>query len=167
MNTILLAIFPIMMAFCAAYDLLTMRIPNWLSAVLIIGFLAAAIFAGLPWQLIGMHFIAFLIALAVCIGLFIPGWIGGGDAKFAASTVLWMGMSHAVPFLLYVAIAGGLLTIIILVFRFAVNAAMLPKWNWLLKLHDKKVGVPYGIALAAAGLIIFPQTPIFTTAFGI
>ncbi|WP_424982288.1 A24 family peptidase [Maritalea sp. S77] len=161
MNTLLLAIFPIMMAFCAAYDLLTMRIPNWLSAVLIVGFLATALFAGMPWQLIGMHFVAFLIALVVCIALFIPGWIGGGDAKFAASTVLWMGMTDTVPYLLYAAVAGGVLTIIILVFRFAVNPAMLPKWQWLVKLHDKKVGVPYGIALAAAGLIVFPSTSIF------
>lgn len=162
MNMIVLAIFPVMMAFCAAYDLLTMRIPNWLSAVLIVGFIVAAILAGFPLEMIGMHFVAFAIALAVCFLLFIPGWIGGGDAKFAASTVLWMGMGFAVPYLLYAAIAGGIFTALILAFRKYLNATQLPKWEWLQKLHDPKVGVPYGIALAIAALIVFPHTNIFT-----
>ncbi|TDQ64292.1 prepilin peptidase CpaA [Maritalea mobilis] len=162
MNAIVLAIFPIMMAFCAAYDLLTMRIPNWLSAVLIAGFLVAALLAGFSWETIGMHFVAFLIALVVCFILFIPGWIGGGDAKFAASTVLWMGMSHALSYFFYAAIAGGVFTLLILVFRKFVNATQLPKWDWLVKLHDPKVGVPYGVALAIAALLAFPSTNIFS-----
>ncbi|MCF4097471.1 A24 family peptidase [Maritalea mediterranea] len=162
MNTLILAIFPLMMAFCAAYDLLTMRIPNWISLVLIVAFVVAALAGGLAWAAIGTHFIAFGIALVVGILLFVPGWIGGGDAKFAASTALWMGTSSAVPFLLYAAIAGGVLTILILAFRHVINPAQLPKWPWLLKLHDKKVGIPYGVALAIAGLIVFPHTVIFT-----
>lgn len=161
MNAIILAIFPLMMAFCAAYDLLTMRIPNWLSVVLIVGFLLAALMSGMPWEAIGLHFVAFLIALITCFVLFIPGWIGGGDAKFAASTVLWMGISHAVPFLLYAAVLGGALTLVILAFRNFVNATRLPKWDWLLKLHDPKEGVPYGLALAGAGFLLFSETPIF------
>lgn len=162
MNAIVLAIFPVMMAFCAAYDLLTMRIPNWLSAVLVLGFLAAALLAGFSWEVIGMHFAVFLAALVVCFILFIPGWIGGGDAKFAASTALWMGTTSAVPYFLYAAIAGGVFTLLILVFRKYLNATLLPKWDWLIKLHDPEVGVPYGVALAIAALMVFPSTNIFS-----
>ncbi len=32
-----------------------------------------------------------------------------------------------------------------------------------MRLHKKAGGVPYGIALAAAGLCIYPKTPWFTT----
>ncbi len=121
----------------------------------------------MAWDVVGMHFVAFLIALVICFALFIPGWIGGGDAKFAASTVLWMGLDSSVPFLLYAAIGGGVLTLLILLFRKFVDVAMLPKWPWLVKLHDRNVGVPYGIALAVAGLLVFPQTRIFAALVGI
>jgi prepilin peptidase CpaA len=42
---------------------------------------------------------------------------------------------------------------------------MLISQNWLVRLHDPKEGVPYGIALAAAGLLVYPQTP-FMAALG-
>jgi prepilin peptidase CpaA len=29
---------------------------------------------------------------------------------------------------------------------------------WLLKLHDKDTGIPYGIALAIGALMIYPET---------
>jgi prepilin peptidase CpaA len=30
--------------------------------------------------------------------------------------------------------------------------------EWLVRLHDSRTGVPYGIALAAAALVIYPNT---------
>jgi prepilin peptidase CpaA len=30
--------------------------------------------------------------------------------------------------------------------------------QWVQRLHDKKGGVPYGIALAAAALLVYPDT---------
>jgi prepilin peptidase CpaA len=32
---------------------------------------------------------------------------------------------------------------------------------WMLRLHSSDEGVPYGVALAASGLIFFPQTSIY------
>jgi prepilin peptidase CpaA len=34
----------------------------------------------------------------------------------------------------------------------------LARQKWLLRLHDADAGVPYGIALAAAALIVYPKT---------
>jgi prepilin peptidase CpaA len=42
---------------------------------------------------------------------------------------------------------------------------MLNGQGWLVRLHNPKEGVPYGIALAAAGLLVYPQTP-FMAALG-
>ena len=47
----------------------------------------------------------------------------------------------------------------------------MPQWamaeGWVARLHERDSGVPYGIALAAAGLIIYPQTQLWTAvAFG-
>jgi len=36
-----------------------------------------------------------------------------------------------------------------------------------LRLHDDKSGIPYGIALAAAGLIVYPSTRIWLLASGV
>jgi prepilin peptidase CpaA len=33
--------------------------------------------------------------------------------------------------------------------------------EWLLRLHDRGEGVPYGLALAAAALLVFPDTDVF------
>jgi prepilin peptidase CpaA len=42
---------------------------------------------------------------------------------------------------------------------------MLTSQGWLTRLHSPKEGVPYGIALAAAGLLLYPETP-FMAALG-
>jgi prepilin peptidase CpaA len=34
---------------------------------------------------------------------------------------------------------------------------------WILRLHEKGAGVPYGIALAAAALFVYPQTGWMST----
>jgi prepilin peptidase CpaA len=30
---------------------------------------------------------------------------------------------------------------------------------WLLRLHHKETGIPYGIALALGALMVYPETP--------
>ena len=39
--------------------------------------------------------------------------------------------------------------------------------DWLARLHKKDNGVPYGIALAAAGLLLYPETAIWLAASGV
>ena len=49
--------------------------------------------------------------LAVTFTFFAQGWIGGGDAKLAAATALWLGFDHLLPYVLYASIFGGILTL--------------------------------------------------------
>ena len=37
----------------------------------------------------------------------------------------------------------------------------LARYVWLERLHDSKTGVPYGIALAVAGLLTYSNSAIF------
>jgi prepilin peptidase CpaA len=39
-------------------------------------------------------------------------------------------------------------------------------WSWLSRLYDRKSGVPYGVALALAALIVFPHSRVWIAAFG-
>ena len=166
MDAPLLVVFPALMAYAAASDLLTMTIPNRLSLALVIGFVALACVGGLAWQTILLHMGAGAIVLAVTFGMFAAGWIGGGDAKLAAATALWLGFDTLADYLFVAALAGGALTALIL----ALRALPLPRfalgWAWLERMHDRKSGVPYGIALAAAALVVYPHSQIWTSAFG-
>jgi prepilin peptidase CpaA len=42
---------------------------------------------------------------------------------------------------------------------------VLARHRWIARLHDASAGVPYGIALAAAALIVYPSTPWMPAAF--
>jgi len=150
-------VFPALMAFAAATDLFTMTIPNRVSLALVAGFVCLTFFTGLGWEAIALHFGVGLAMLVICIGMFAMGWIGGGDAKLFAATSLWMGQEYIFEYALNAAILGGVLTLIMLALRMYPLPAGLASQSWLVRLHDAGEGVPYGIALAVAGLIVYPK----------
>ena len=161
MNTVALFFFPAAMALAASSDLLTMRISNKLVLLLTVGFFIVAIAINLPLQQFAMHVLCALIVLAVAFGLFAMRLIGGGDAKLAAATTLWLGFGATLPYLAYTAILGGVLTLLILALRGIPLNPLLTRMAWLERLHNKKSGVPYGIAMAVAGMLVYTSTPIF------
>lgn len=158
----LLMLFPALMAFAAASDLLTMRIPNKVSLALIAGFAVFALVTQMPWNTLLLHASAGVLVLSVSFGMFAQGWIGGGDAKLAAATALWLGFSPLMDYLLLASLAGGALTLGILALRRLPLPAFALGWRWLARLHDRHTGVPYGIALAGAALVIYPESSIWT-----
>ncbi|MBF0679525.1 MAG: prepilin peptidase [Devosia sp.] len=161
MSTVALFFFPALMAFAASSDLLTMRISNRLVLLLAGGFFAVALAINMPMQDLAMHVLCSLAVLAVAFTFFAMGWVGGGDAKLAAATTLWLGFGLTLPYLVYSALFGGLLTIVILALRRLPLFPMLARFRWLERLHDNKSGVPYGIAMAAAGVMVYSNTAIF------
>ncbi len=159
-STLLLA-FPLAMAFAAIWDVFTLTIPNRLCLAVGAAFLAAAVLAGLPPLVVVTH-------VACGIGMLVAGFVlfnlrvmGGGDAKLMAVVALWLGATHLGLFVTYMALAGGVLSMVLLLYR----ARPLPFWllrqPWALQLHDRKGGVPYGVAIAAGALLVFPSTTWF------
>jgi prepilin peptidase CpaA len=161
MSTVALFFFPVAMAIAASSDLLTMRISNKLVLILTAGFFVVALSVDLPLQQFAMHVLCALIVLAVAFGLFALRWIGGGDAKLAAATTLWLGFGATLPYLAYTALLGGVLTLLILVLRGIPLAPFLARMGWLARLHNKRTGIPYGIAMAVAGIMVYSNTAIF------
>lgn len=153
-----LLLFPAMMAFAASSDLVTMTISNRIALILVGGFFVLAFVAGMPPNEVLSHVGAALTVLAVTFVFFARGWIGGGDAKLAAATALWLGFDHLMPYLLYASLFGGVLTFAMIRFRLVPLPAMLADQEWVKRLHRLDGGVPYGIALAAAALVIYPDT---------
>ena len=153
-----LLLFPALIAFAAATDLLTMTISNRVSLALAAGFLVLAVASGMGGYDILMHVLAGTIVLAIAFACFAMGQVGGGDAKIAASAALWFGFAHLMNYLLYASLFGGALTLLLLQFRQWPLPASFADQPWLARLHAKETRVPYGIALAMGALMIYPET---------
>lgn len=127
-------------------DLKYRRIPNWLCAMTALAGLGyAAWSAGLPP--LGSHALHLAIALAVGIGLFALGIVGGGDAKFYAAVAGWFALGQAIALAVTVSLVGLVLLFV---------------WFGWRRLAGKPVRVrggtafdslPYGIAIAGGGLL--------------
>ncbi|MGA2895790.1 MAG: prepilin peptidase [Xanthobacteraceae bacterium] len=161
-----LTLFPAVMAFAASSDLLTMTIANRVTLVLIAGFVLLAALTGINGSDLLSHAGAAGAVLVVSFICFARGWIGGGDAKLAAATALWLGFSHLFDYLVYASLLGGALTLLIVQFRHLPLPQFLAGRDWAERLHRQGGGVPYGIALAAAALVVYPQTE-WMTALGL
>jgi len=161
-EAIKLTLFPAMMAFAASSDLLTMTIANRVSLILIGGFIVLAVLTGMPPSDMLVHAGAAAAVLVVGFVCFSCGWIGGGDAKLASVTVLWLGMAHLAEYLIYASLLGGALTLLLIQFRAMPMPHLLAGRVWAERLHRPDSGVPYGIALAVAALAVYPQTEWMT-----
>ena len=160
----LLVLFPFLMAYAAASDLLTMLIPNRISLALLAGFALIALTGLMSWAEIGYHVGAAVAVLIATFTLFAFGVIGGGDAKLAAATALWLGLDGLGDYLLVASIFGGALTLAILFARSHPLPHRIARMPFALHLHDARTGVPYGIALAGAALLVLPETEIWVRA---
>ncbi len=161
-EAIKLTLFPAVMAFAASSDLFTMTIANRVSLILVAGFALLAAMTGMSAADALSHAAAAAVVLAVVFVFFSRGWIGGGDAKLATATVLWLGFAHLADYLFYASIFGGALTLLIIYFRTVPLPAVFVGRPWAERLHRSDSGVPYGIALAAAALMVYPQTEWMT-----
>jgi prepilin peptidase CpaA len=113
----ILVLFPALMTFSASSDLFTMTIPNRLCVALVVGYLVLAVAVGMPPKAIAIDFSCGLAMLILTFTMFSRGWIGGGDAKLAAATALWLGWALIFDYGLIASVLGGVLTLGLLLGR--------------------------------------------------
>jgi prepilin peptidase CpaA len=154
---VLLLAFPLAMAYAAAIDLLTMRIPNGVSLGTAAAFVVVAAIAGMPVQEMFVHLVVGAGVLIAGMALFSLRLVGGGDAKLLAAASLWIGYDQLLPYLVYVTIFGGVLALLMLAYR-QMPAEALPLPDWAVRLHKPRSGMPYGLAIAAGALAVYPMT---------
>jgi prepilin peptidase CpaA len=163
-EVLVLIALPLLLAAAGIYDLASFTIPNFLTAALLAVFAVFALTAGLGLPAIGWHLLAGLVGLVLGFTLFAFGYIGGGDAKLFAVTVLWLGFRDLMPYALIASLAGGALTLAIIGLRQLPLPLSFMRQAWIVKLHDPRSGIPYGVALAAGAFILLPSTEIFRLA---
>jgi prepilin peptidase CpaA len=146
------------MIWAGALDLITMKIRNELILFLLAAYGALAPLAGWGAGDFGRSAVIALGVLACTFIFFAFGWIGGGDAKLAPVVALWLGAEQAPAYLVCTALFGGALTLAILQFRIMMLPAFCLNVPWITRLHARETGVPYGVAIASAALVVFPHT---------
>jgi prepilin peptidase CpaA len=155
---------PLLLVAAGAYDLASFTIPNFLTAALLAVFVVFALTAGLGLPAIGWHLLAGLVGLVLGFTLFAFGYIGGGDAKLFAVTALWLGFRDLMPYALIASLAGGALTLALIGLRQVPLPLLFMRQAWIVKLHDPRSGIPYGVALVVGAFVLLPSTEIFRLA---
>jgi prepilin peptidase CpaA len=150
--TLLLAILAALLVAAAHCDWQSRRISNRLNG-------AIAVLAIPFWLSLGLSLwpdIALQLGLA--LGLFLVfamlfqfGMMGGGDVKMIGALALWFPAGAVLQLLVVMALAGGVLTIVMIVRKRLSKSA-------------SEIEVPYGIAIAFAGLWVIAQP--FLNQFG-
>lgn len=157
-------IVPLCLSFAAVNDLLTMTIPNRISLILIVAFFCVLPLAGHGVETLASGILGAATVFAVGFALFALNTMGGGDVKLLSASALWFGFDFSLAlYMLAVAVTGGFLTVAILLLRSRsqeIMASGLPIPDSLLVARK----VPYGIAIAIAGLLTYPEAPIVQAA---
>lgn len=142
---ILLALLAALLVIAAAIDIKIRKIPNRLNAAIALGAPLFWLSAGLPWWPGAAIQLAVAVAVFGLLSLaFMMGMMGGGDVKMAAAISLWFAPSDTLKFLVFMSLAGGLVTLVTMA------------WHKHSK-HDGKPKVPYGVAIAIGALAILAQ----------
>ena len=142
---ILLGTLAVMLLVAAIIDMRTFTISNRLN-------LAVALLAPLYWWSIGLPLwpdAAIQLGVAAAVfallaGAFYAGMMGGGDVKLAAALALWFSPGSTFKFLVLMSIAGGVLTLMLIVLHRLAKKPGRPE-------------IPYGVAIAFGGLWILAQ----------
>ena len=142
---LLLGVLAILLIVAAAIDVRTFTISNRLNLIV-------ALLAPLYWLAVGLPLwpdaaVQFGVAAGVFVllaGAFYIGMMGGGDVKLAAALALWFPPASTLLFLVLMSLAGGVLTLALMVVH-------------RVRARAGKPAIPYGVAIAFGGLAILTQ----------
>lgn len=158
-----LASFYACLCIAAASDLRRLLIPDWPLVAMVGAFLITAVWSGLDRETIFIHLGVGAAGFFVGWALFEAGLWGGGDGKMLAAASIWFDPVAAIYFLLYTTMAGGVLGLIA-VAAIAFHANLGARLGWDLPLlHRLRSKAPYGVAIAAGAIIVFPATELHHT----
>jgi prepilin peptidase CpaA len=161
LKTLAPAAFAALVIAAALKDLATFTIPNWISAALVVAFAPAALAAGVSLGDIGISFAVAAGVLALAIGMFALGWVGGGDAKLMAAASLWLGLRGLGPFAIFTGLSGGALALALVGLRSAWVRPLTERAPaWTRRLATPGESAPYGVAIALGALAAFAVHPL-------
>ena len=159
------ALYTLLLGIAAAFDTWKFVIPNAIAVALVVLFIVTALL--LPFEMTWMEWLSHIgAAVAVFIGgavLYAFNKMGGGDVKLLTAVAFWAGFEYLTELLLYVAIAGGILAIGLIVMRKVIMSAGSASTK-LAQIKLPRVlldgeAVPYGLAIAPISIYIGTKLP--------
>ena len=142
---ILLGVLAVLLVVAAVIDTRTFTISNGLNATVALLAPVYWLAAGLdPWPGMAIQLGVGAGVFALLALAFFAGMMGGGDVKLAAALALWFSPAATLKFLVLMSIAGGVLTVLVLVVHH-------------LRKREGRPEIPYGVAIAFGGLAILTQ----------
>jgi prepilin peptidase CpaA len=149
--------------YCVCYaivsDIRELKIPNWVSITLVVGFAPYAILSWSELELV-MRLVVTAAMFCIAFVFFYKNWLGGGDVKLLTAVSLWVGPTHIFAFTIILGLIGAMLAIALIWLRRRFDAdapfgrvkAPQAVARWL------REGVcPYGSAIGLAGLAMVPR----------
>jgi prepilin peptidase CpaA len=157
-STLTVGILPVLMIIAAASDATSLRIPNWVCGLLALLFVPMALVHGMAAQEFFWHLLTGVILFVAGYALFALRLFGGGDGKLMAAAGLWFGTADTMPFLVYTALAGGALVIVIALLAMVQTHLDYTGSGYSATLRKLAPKVPYGVALAIGAILAFPNS---------
>lgn len=93
-----------------------------------------------PWPDMAIQLGVAVLVFALFVGAFALGQMGGGDVKMIGALALWLPPAALLWMLVVMSLVGGVLTLVLLV-------------EHRLRRKPGQIEVPYGVAIALAGLL--------------
>jgi prepilin peptidase CpaA len=141
----LIAILAAMLIVAATGDLRTRTIPNWLNGAIALGAIPFWLVSGLSvWPDMAIQIGVALAVFALFALAFHLGAMGGGDVKMVAALALWLPLDLVLKLLVIMSIAGGVLTVAMLV-------------RHRLARSGQELEIPYGVAIAFGGFWLIAE----------
>jgi prepilin peptidase CpaA len=143
--TFLLAALVLLLVSAGIEDARSREIANWKNA-------AIALLAPLwwwangmsPWPGMALQIGIAAIVFALFVGAFALKQMGGGDVKLIGALALWLPLQPLIVMLITMSLLGGALTLLMLA----------DKW---LRKTKQELEIPYGVAIAIAGLLVLHE----------
>jgi prepilin peptidase CpaA len=162
-------ILPLAIALWIAWgDLRTYRIPNYITlGTALAGLVYQVAFHGLGG--LGSGCMGLFLGFFLLFPVYLLGGMGAGDVKALAALGAWLGPSLTLMLFLYMAIAGGIMAVGVLLYKGLLWTKLRLYWsylvNWILLRQAKMKpgpapeadvqGIPYGVAIALGMVALF------------
>jgi prepilin peptidase CpaA len=143
--TFLLVALGLLLVSAGIQDARTREIANWKNA-------AIALLAPVWWWANGLAIwpdVAIQIGVALLVfaffaGAFALGQMGGGDVKMIGALALWLPVMPLIWLIVLMSLLGGGLTLLMVAEK-------------LVRRHERLLEIPYGVAIAIAGLLVLRE----------
>lgn len=159
-EAIAVLVFVAAMAYAAISDARSFEVPNQVPIFVVLAFLIMMLTSTQDWADNLNNIFTGLAVLVAGFSLFAFRLFGAGDVKLLTAIALWFGWPQFIIYLFFVVMVGGVLSLLLILFRRYPLSSRLSASGWVGRLHSRKKDVPYAVAIAIPAILYLPRIPL-------